>query len=101
MIWDVLLNAFSQSVRWRSGWITDGFPVKQIAERLGVTKHTVFTWDYAKRMLAHHVGCFWKFEKEEMDEWVRAGGPAMEATADQDASAQCGCPNDPMRTNTP
>ena len=52
-------------------------------------------------MLAHHVGCFWKFKKEEMDEWVRAGGPATEATADQDASAQCGCPNDPMRTNTP
>jgi excisionase family DNA binding protein len=79
------------------GW----FPVKQIAERLGITKHTVYTWTYAKRITAQHVGCFWKFKKDEVDEWVRAAGAATEATADQDAPAQCGWTNNPRMKNTP
>ena len=79
------------------GW----FSVKQIAERLGVTKHTVYTWNYAKRITAQHVGCSWKIKKDEVDEWVRAAGAATEATACQVAPAQCGWPNDPRMKNTP
>ena len=54
------------------GW----FPVKHIAEGQGVTKHTVYTWNYAKRITAQHVGYLRKFKKDEVDEWVRAAGAA-------------------------
>ncbi len=50
--------------------------VEEIAEHLGVSKDTVYTWVSSKRMPGHRVGRFWKFKKEEVDEWVRAGGAA-------------------------
>ena len=57
--------------------------VEEIAEHLGVSKDTVYTWVSSKRMPGHRVGRFWKFKKEEVDEWVRAGGAAT-VTSDQE-----------------
>jgi excisionase family DNA binding protein len=48
--------------------------VDEIAEYLGVSKDTVYTWINAKGMPAHRVGRLWKFKRDEVDEWVRAGG---------------------------
>ncbi|NNE17700.1 MAG: helix-turn-helix domain-containing protein [Myxococcales bacterium] len=50
--------------------------VDEIAEYLGVSKDTVYTWVTAKGMPGHKVGRFWKFKREDVDEWIRAGGAA-------------------------
>lgn len=59
--------------------------VEEITEHLGVSKDTVYTWVSSKRMPGHRVGRFWKFKKEEVDEWVRAGGAAAESTTEVDS----------------
>ncbi len=50
--------------------------VEEIAEHLGVSKDTIYAWVSSKRMPGHRVGRFWKFKKDEVDDWVRAGGAA-------------------------
>ena len=50
--------------------------VEEIAEYLGVSKDAVYSWVSTKGMPGHRVGRFWKFKREEVDEWVRAGGAA-------------------------
>ena len=42
-----------------------------IAEHLGVTKDSVYTWIAKKDMPAHRVGRLWKFKVTEVDDWVR------------------------------
>ncbi len=59
--------------RMEDRWIS----VDETAEYLGVSKDTVYTWVSAKGMPGHKVGRFWKFKKDEVDEWVRAGGAAI------------------------
>lgn len=54
--------------------------VDEIAEHLGVSKDTVYTWVSSKGMPGHRVGRFWKFKKDEIDDWVRAGGAASGST---------------------
>lgn len=44
-----------------------------IAEHLGVTKDTIYTWIVKKGMPAHRVGRLWKFKIEDVDVWVRRG----------------------------
>ena len=58
-------------------WLTE----EQISEYLGVSKDTVYAWVSDKDMLGHRVGRFWKFKKEEIDDWVRAGGAATVAAS--------------------
>ena len=48
--------------------------VDEIAEHLGVSKDTVYTWVNERGMPGHKVGRLWKFQQSEVDEWVRAGG---------------------------
>lgn len=43
-----------------------------IAEHLGVTKDSVYSWIATKEMPAHRVGRLWKFKVSEVDAWVRA-----------------------------
>ena len=59
--------------------------VDEIAAYLGVSKDTVYTWASERRMPGHKVGRFWKFKKDEVDGWVRAGGSAVEACGVQEA----------------
>ena len=54
--------------------------VDEIAEYLGVSKDTVYTWVTGKGMPGHKLGRFWKFKRADVDLWVRAGGAA--ATSD-------------------
>lgn len=43
-----------------------------IAEHLGVTKDSIYTWIAKKDMPAHRVGRLWKFKVTEIDDWVRS-----------------------------
>jgi len=45
-----------------------------IAEHLGVTKDSIYTWIATKDMPAHRVGRLWKFQVSEVDAWVRRDG---------------------------
>ena len=53
--------------RWRSG--------EEIG-KLGVSSDTVYRWNDKHAMPAHRMGRLWKFKKDEVDEWVKAGGAA-------------------------
>ena len=55
--------------------------VDEIAEYLGVSKDTVYTWVSTKGMPGFKVGRFWKFKRDDVDGWVRAGGAA--STSDE------------------
>lgn len=48
--------------------------VEEIAEHLGVSKDTVYAWIAKRNMPAHKVGRLWKFQRDEVDAWVKAGG---------------------------
>jgi excisionase family DNA binding protein len=50
--------------------------VDDICKYLGVSKDTIYKWIDRGGMPAHRVGRLWKFKKEEVDDWVRAGGAA-------------------------
>jgi excisionase family DNA binding protein len=50
--------------------------VDDISEYLGVSKDTIYSWVTTKGMPGHKVGRIWKFKKEDVDAWVRAGGAA-------------------------
>lgn len=48
--------------------------VDELAEYLGVSKDTVYTWINSKGMPAHRMGRLWKFKRDEVDGWVKTGG---------------------------
>lgn len=50
--------------------------VDEVSEYLGVSKDSVYGWVNTRGMPGHKVGRFWKFKREEIDEWVRGGGSA-------------------------
>lgn len=47
--------------------------VEEIAIHLGIKKDTVYKWVTKKHMPAHKVGRLWKFDKAEIDHWVKSG----------------------------
>ena len=55
--------------------------VDEIAGYLGVKRDTIYKWIERKKMPAHKVGSLWKFNRAEIDDWVRrgAGSAADEA----------------------
>jgi len=52
----------------RERWLS----VEELAAYLGVSKDTVYKW-VAKGLPAYKVGRFWKFNRVEVDNWVRTG----------------------------
>lgn len=56
--------------------------VEEIAEYLGVSKDAVYTWVSSKCLPGHRIGRFWKFKRDEVDEWVRTGQAAVTTSAD-------------------
>lgn len=47
--------------------------VDEISEYLGVRRDSVYKWIAEKNMPAHKIGRLWKFQKHEVEEWVRNG----------------------------
>lgn len=65
--------------------MTDAYwSAEQIAEYLGVSKDTVYSWISAKGLPAHRLGRLWKFKREEVDGWVKSGGAAARRDSDPD-----------------
>lgn len=52
--------------------------VEEISKYLGVSSDTVYRWIERHSMPAHRMGRLWKFKKDEIDEWVKAGGAAAD-----------------------
>lgn len=50
--------------------------VDEMCKYLGVSSDTVYRWIERFSMPAHRMGRFWKFKKDEVDEWVKTGGAA-------------------------
>jgi excisionase family DNA binding protein len=48
--------------------------VDEIAAHLGVQRDTIYGWITTRGLPAHRVGRLWKFNRAEVDEWVRRGG---------------------------
>lgn len=57
--------------------------VDEIAKYLGVVKASIYRWIEQKGLPAHKVGKLWKFKRDEVDEWVRSGGAADEASSSE------------------
>ena len=53
--------------------------VDEICKYLGIGKDTVYKWIDKHGMPAHRMGRLWNFKKDEVDEWVKAGGAAEPA----------------------
>jgi excisionase family DNA binding protein len=47
--------------------------VEENAAHLGIKKDTVYKWISERRMPGHKIGRLWKFQKEEVNEWVKSG----------------------------
>jgi excisionase family DNA binding protein len=56
--------------------------VDEVAEYLGVSKDSVYSWLTSKGMPGYRVGRFWKFKRNDVDAWVRAGGAASASDED-------------------
>lgn len=50
--------------------------VDDIAEYLGISKDTVYTWIANKGLPGHRIGRLWKFKRTEVDGWVHQGKAA-------------------------
>jgi excisionase family DNA binding protein len=64
--------------------------VDEIAEYLGVSKDTVYSWVNDKGMPGYKVGRFWKFKRDDVDAWVRAGGALTSEESIQDGGKNDG-----------
>lgn len=53
-------------------WLSVG----EIAEYLGISKDTVYSWIDKKGLPGHRIGRFWKFKRSEVDDWVHQGNAA-------------------------
>jgi excisionase family DNA binding protein len=58
--------------------------MNEIRKYLGVSNDTVYKWINKHGMPALRIGRLWKFKKDEVDEWVKAGGAAEPNKKDSD-----------------
>ena len=47
--------------------------VEEMSKYLGVSSDTVYRWIDRHSMPAHRMGRLWKFNKQEVDDWVKSG----------------------------
>ena len=59
---------------WRQMMEDRWLSVDEIANHLGIKRDTVYKWISERQMPGHKIGRLWKFNKQEVDEWVRGGG---------------------------
>ena len=59
------------------------FSVDEIADHLGIKRDTVYKWISERQMPGHKIGRLWKFNKMEVDEWVRGGRANVSETVNE------------------
>ena len=47
--------------------------VDEIADHLGIKRDTVYKWISERQMPGHKIGRLWKFDRKEVDAWVKSG----------------------------
>ena len=57
--------------------------VEELAQYLGVSRDTIYVWLTKGAVPGHRIGKLWKFKREEIDEWVKAGHAASAARSRQ------------------
>ena len=62
--------------------------VEDVAKHLGVAKDSVYRWIERKGLPAHRMGRLWKFKLSQVDEWVQAGGAAVDVVTDSSTGDQ-------------
>ncbi len=50
--------------------------VDEITDYLGISRDTVYTRLSTRGLPGHRIGRLWKFKRDEVDAWVRAGSAA-------------------------
>jgi excisionase family DNA binding protein len=59
---------------WRQIMEDRWLSVDEIADHLGIKRDTVYKWISERNMPGHKIGRLWKFNKMEVDEWVKSSG---------------------------
>ena len=62
--------------------------LNEICEYLGIGRDTALNWIKNKGMPSCKIGKFWKFKKEDIDEWVRSGGSVSDSQPDTTQSEE-------------
>ena len=57
--------------------------VDEIADHLGIKRDTVYKWISERQMPGHKIGRLWKFNKQEVDEWVKSGAAGDKENEDR------------------
>jgi excisionase family DNA binding protein len=61
--------------------------VDEIADHLGIKRDTVYRWISERQMPGHKIGRLWKFNKKEVDQWVKSGGgPAITSLVQEEVA---------------
>ena len=60
--------------------------ITEICKHLEVSNDTVYKWIDKHGMPAHRMGRLWKFKKDEVDDWVKAGGASTPRNSDETMS---------------
>jgi len=53
------------------------FDLKETAQYLGLSSKTLYQWVEEKKFLAYKLGRVWRFDKAEVDEFVKKGRAAF------------------------
>ena len=51
--------------------------IEDAASYMGVTKETIRNWIKKTDIPAHKIGKLWKFQKNELEKWIKSGKSAM------------------------
>ena len=54
------------------------FSVDEIADHLGIKRDTVYKWISERQMPGYKIGRLWKFDRKEVDAWVKSGAASEE-----------------------
>ena len=66
--------AYRTKQKWRLKMEDRWLSVDEIAEHLGIKRDTVYRWVNDRQMPGHKIGRLWKFNKKDVDAWVKSGG---------------------------
>ena len=78
-VWYLDHSEYNLHFHREGSWMDDRWlSVDDIAEYLGVTRDTIYAWVSSKGMPGHKVGRYWRFKRDEVDSWVRAGGASSD-----------------------